>query len=417
MFRALYNLVLLIALILTLPKFLWDAIRHRKYRKSFLEKLGLKIPQFSLPSKGPRLWIHAVSVGEAKAVAPLVKKIQEHLPDIAIVFSATTETGLAEAKRSMPHLNHYFYLPLDFSWAIEELKKRIEPTLLILVESDFWYNLLSLSPHVILVNGKISEGSAARFRLLPFFARKLFEHIDVFCLQSKRYASRFESLGIPASKIVVTGNLKFDQPFPHINIERWKKDLAITPADRILTIGSTHDPEEEQLMEALQPLMNFFPTLKILLVPRHPERFSAVAAMLERKKIPFARFTDHIPKHERVILVDEMGVLSSCYQLSELAIVGGSFVSHVGGHNIFEPAALGVPVLFGPHMESQKDLVDIVLQGGAGKQVTLAEVPDTVLKMLSDPPKAMRQAGIKLAEEVHGATARTWQKIETFLTK
>lgn len=417
MFKFIYNLTLLLYTVVCFPKFLWEAVRHRKHRKSFLEKLGFKIPTFNLPADSIRIWVHSISMGETKAVAPLVEQIRKQMPQASIVISTTTETGLGEAKRSMPELNHYFYLPLDFSWTMKKLVQRIKPDLLILVESDFWYNLISHNKKVVLVNGKISETSQSRFKLFSFFSNRLFSQFDLFCLQSQRYARRFETLGIAPDKIVVTGNLKFDQPFPHIDIQRWKSDLGIQSQDKVITLGSTHDPEEEQLITALEPLFDRFSTLKILLVPRHPERFAAVAALLERKKIAFARFSDHLPKqgNERIILIDAMGVLSACYQLSNIAIVGGSYVSHVGGHNIFEPAALGVPVLFGPHMETQKDLVDIVIQGGAGRQVALSEITSTVEEMLTHPPLAMKQAGLKLAEEVHGATQRTWNSIQNFL--
>ena len=417
MLRLFYDLSLLIYTLVSLPKFIWEAIRYRKHRKSFLEKLGFKLPVFSLPHDGVRIWVHSISMGETKAVAPLVEQIRQQIPHASIVISTTTETGLAEAKRSMAELDHYFYLPLDFSWTIKILTRRIKPDLLILVESDFWYNLVSYNKKVVLVNGKISETSQKRFQFFSFFSRRLFSQFDLLCLQSQRYESRFLQLGVAPSKIVVTGNLKFDQPFPHLDIQRWKSDLGIHPQDRVITIGSTHDPEEDQLITALEPLFDQFLNLKILLVPRHPERFAAVAALLEKKKIHFAKFSDHLPKqgNERIILIDAMGILSACYQLSDIAIVGGSYVSHVGGHNIFEPAALGIPVLFGPHMETQRDLVDVVVHSGAGKQVPLSHLTSTVAEMLKNPPLEMKKAGLKLAEEVQGATGRTFKSIKNFL--
>lgn len=414
MFRCIYNIALLLVLLVALPKHLWDMIWKNKHRRSFLEKLGFKLPTFSLPEKGMRIWVHSISVGETKAVAPLVDQLKHEFPQASIVISTTSETGNAEARRSMPGLQHYFYLPIDFSWAIKRLASRIKPDLLILVESDFWYNLITYNKNAILVNGKLSEHSLKRFKWAPFFTKRLFGALKLFCLQSQRYARRFEALGIPPSKIVVTGNLKFDQPFPHIDKTRWKNDLGIAETDRVITLGSTHEGEEEMLLSVLEKI----PGLKILLVPRHPERFDSVAALLEKKGIPFARFSDHQPKarNEKVILIDAMGILSACYQLSNIALVGGSFVSHVGGHNIFEPAALGIPVLFGPYMESQKDLVEIVLSAGAGKQITLDQLAPTIEEMLHSSSTAMHEAGLKLASEVHGATQRTCDAIRPFLT-
>jgi 3-deoxy-D-manno-octulosonic-acid transferase len=405
MFRFVYNLALLLITLISLPKYLWEMIIKAKHRRSFLEKLGLKIPPISLPENGIRIWVHSISVGETKAVAPLVEKIRHQYPHASIVISTTSETGHAEAKRSMPGLDHYFYLPIDFSWAIKRLVKRIKPDLLILVESDFWYNLISYNQNVVLVNGKLSENSLARFKLVPFFTQRLFGHFKLLCVQSERYSRRFELLRVPKSKIVVTGNLKFDQPFPHIDKARWKKDLGIHEGEKVITLGSTHEPEEEMLLSVLEK----FPEWKILLVPRHPERFDSVAQLLERKGYAFARFSDHRPKlgTEKIILVDAMGILSACYQLSNLAIVGGSYVSHVGGHNIFEPAALGVPVLFGPHMESQKDLVELVINAGAGKQVPFDELEENLKELTNFPSTSMHEAGLRLASEVHGATLRT----------
>lgn len=406
MFRLIYDFALLLVTCLNLPKYLWEIVVKRKHRQSFLEKLGLQIPDIFLP-EGMKIWIHSISVGETKAVAPLIETLRHQYPQASLVISTTTETGYAEAKRSMPGLDHYFYLPLDFSWTMKKLTKRINPHLLVLVESDFWYNLITCNQNVVLVNGKLSKKSLSRFKLAPFFARRLFGHFKLLCVQSERYAHRFEQVGIPPSKIVVTGNLKFDQPFPHIDKARWKRDLGICEGDKVVTLGSTHEPEEEMLLSILEK----FPEFKILLVPRHPERFDAVAHLLERKGYSFARFSDHRPKNEKIILIDAMGVLGACYQISDIAIVGGSYVSHVGGHNIFEPAALGVPVFFGPHMESQKDLVEIVTSSGAGKQVPLIEL-EAALQTI---PPSMHQAGLLLASEVHGATLRTFEAIRLFL--
>lgn len=421
MFRVWYNLALLLFVIVSLPKWIWEAIRYRKHHHSFLEKIGLKLPTFNFESKGPIIWVHSISVGETKAVGPLIKRIQENMPYASVVVSVVTETGKAEAKRSIPNADQYFYLPLDFSWNIRRLMKRIRPDILILVESDFWFNLIDLAPHVALVNGDISEKSFSRFSKVPFFAKRLFRKIDLLCVQSRRFAERFERLGADPSRIVVTGNLKFDQPFPPIDQERWMQDLGVQPEDRVVTIGSTHEPEEEQLLQVLLPLKHKFPTLKILIVPRHPERFNTVAIFLDKKGIKFRQFSRHSSTavDERVVLVDAMGILSVCYRLSEIAIVGGSFVAHVGGHNIFEPAALGVPVLFGPHMHGQRDLVELVCPQGnkvaAGRQVTLEQLPHAVDEILSSTSRAMHEAGLELADEVHGSTTRAWQALEKLL--
>jgi len=419
MLKLVYNIVLMLIGILALPKLLWDWFVHRKYRKSLLERLGLKAPQLDSKDKGPRIWIHAVSMGETRAVAPLVKKIRQEFPDAAVYFSSTTETGQEEGKRSFPGLEGYLYLPLDFSWTVSRLVKQMRPDLLILCESDFWYNLLDAVPNVVLVNGKISERSFNRFKRFSFFAKRLFDCIDLLCLQSGRYAERFQALGVDPKKIVVTGNLKFDQQTLKIDRDKWKTDLGLSLSDIVLTLGSTHAPEEEELLDALEHLCHDFPNLKIVVVPRHPERFDAVAGIFEKRGISFARYSQisSAKGTERILLMDAMGLLTRCYQVSDLAVVAGSFGSLVGGHNIFEPAALGVPVLFGPHMESQKDLVEIIVSAGAGKQVELPNIAKTVLEILRSPQIAMKmkEAGLGLAKEVFGATDRTWERVKPLI--
>jgi len=416
MIKFLYNFVFLIVFLLTLPKLIWDFVIRGKYRRSFKEKLGWKIPHFPVPVNSFKIWIHAVSMGETKAVIPLIRLIREQMPQAVIYFSSTTETGHDEVKQTIPDLNGYFFLPIDFLWSIKKINRKLNPDLLLLVESEFWYNLIHTVKNVILINGKISERSFMSFKKFPFFARRLFSGFKLLCIQSQLYAARFVSLGVDASKIVVTGNLKFDQPVQVIDTEKWKQELGINPQDRVITVGSTHTPEEEMIVAVIEQMTQDYPTLKILLVPRHPERFKVISDMLIRKGISFARFSDHKPKSgtERIILIDAMGVLNPCYRVSELAIVGGSFASHLEGHNIFEPAALGVPVLFGPYMSSQKDLVETVVSACAGQQIFIEELPKILHQYLQHPPLHMRQAGLQMAREVYGATQRTWNAIASF---
>lgn len=391
--KYLYNALLFLYTVLMLPKWLWEMVRHKKHRKSFFNKFG-----FNLPQSEPCLWVHSVSVGETKAVAPLITKIQKESPGLPIVLSTTTETGLAEAKRSMPNLSAYFYLPLDFSWIVARLVRRLKPKLLILVESDFWYNLIQAVPTVV-VNGKISETSLRRHLLFPAFSKPLFSTLAHLCIQNRYYADHFQALGVSSEKITITGNLKFDQPISQIDRAFWQQKLGLAETDRVITLASTHHPEEEQILSVLTPLLEHFPTLKIVLAPRHPERFVAVALLVQK-------FGPH------VILVDTMGLLPTCFQLSELAIVGGSFCTHVGGHNIFEPILCGTPVLFGPYMETQQDLVRLVLQAKAGCQVELSGLARVVQTLLSSSTKELKNGGSLLAEESRGAVEKSYKIVK-----
>ncbi len=422
MLKLFYNAALLVYAILMLPKWLWQWSVQGKYRTSLSARLGFKLPKIALKPHQKLFWIHAVSMGETRASIPLFRQIRSHYPDAAIVISSTTETGHMEARRSMPEAAAHFFLPLDFSWSVSLILKHLPLTALILVESDFWYNLLYLAKQsgarIFLVNGKISERSARRFQKIPFFTRRLFANFDQMCVQSERYQQRFLELGIPPEKLHVTGNLKFDttpKKLGSVALQHFKDELGIQPTDRLAVIGSTHEPEEHWLLSALDQVWQKIPELKVLIVPRHPERFDSVATQLKQRGIATLRYSQRAQKKgdERIVLIDTMGLLNSCYQLAEVAIVAGSFVSHVGGHNIFEPVLYHVPVLFGPHMHTQLDLVDLVLQGQAGRQVTLEQLPNAVLELLNNPLKHKQavQAAVTLSHAVQGSAMRTFQHL------
>jgi 3-deoxy-D-manno-octulosonic-acid transferase len=416
MFNLLYNFFLLLFALAMLPKLLWQS----KYRRSLKERLGLALPTFTSTRGQEVIWLHAVSMGETRAIIPLYRKIRKAFPESAVVISTTTETGQAEAKRSMPDANAHFLLPLDFSWTIRRFMTCLKPARLILCESDFWYNLLTIAHkrgvRIDLVNGKVSERSCRRFRKIPFFTRRLFANFDHLCVQSQRYRDRFLSMGISKEKIFVTGNLKFDSPTKKMDPaerEAFLQTLGITPADRILIIGSTHAPEEELILSALSQVWKQIPNLKAILVPRHPERFDEVAALIQQKKIDYRRFSQPKSTNERLILVDAMGKLNQCYQIADIALVAGSFTSHVGGHNIIEPIVFDVPVLFGPYMHSQPDLEELVLTAKAGRQITIEQLPETLLELLENPKQhlAYVHACHSLAESIQGATDRTFSHL------
>ncbi|HEY5259033.1 MAG TPA: glycosyltransferase N-terminal domain-containing protein, partial [Rhabdochlamydiaceae bacterium] len=320
----------LLLILFGIPWLLWQYAFRGKYRSSLKERLGLVLP----PAFSKKvIWIHTVSMGETRAAATLYQALRKAYPDTPFVVSTTTETGQAEAKRSLPNADAYFYLPIDISWVVAKLVRRLQPSVLILVEGDIWPNLLKAvkkqGVKLFLVNGKISEKSTKRFGYFPNFTKRLFSLFDILCVQTKTYKDRFVQIGAPAEKSFVTGNLKYDAKFPELTtsaLADWKRALKIEPQDRVITLGSTHDPEEEQLTKALADI----PNLKILLVPRHPERFEALA---KRYPATYSK-REQLTGEERIILIDAMGVLPTCYQLSELAIVGGSFVDHIGGHNI-----------------------------------------------------------------------------------
>jgi 3-deoxy-D-manno-octulosonic-acid transferase len=420
MFSFFYNFSLILMMIILLPKLLWQWCVHGKYRESVKARLGISLPVFT-PKKGQDvIWIHAVSMGETRAIIPLFRKMRLDYPESAILISTTTETGHAEAKRSMPEANAHFFLPLDFSWIIRRILNQLQPTHLILCESDFWYHLLKIAKEkgvrINLINGKVSDRSCQRFRKYHFFTRKLFTHFDVLYVQSERFRDRFISMGISAEKIFVTGNLKFDSPIKKMGIvecEAFKESFNIISSDRTLVLGSTHAPEEELILSALTFVWKKIPELKVILVPRHPERFNEVAHLIQEKEIVFRRLSEKKKGNERLILVDAMGKLNQCYQIADIAFVGGSYTKHVGGHNIFEPVVFGVPVFFGPYMHNQPDLEEIILTSGAGKQVKIEQLADALIEILKniDIHRRYVDACHHLAKSVQGATERTFMHL------
>lgn len=418
-----YELILWVLAIIALPKIVWNYCFKGKYQESLPKRLGISFPTV-IKGERPLIWIHAVSVGEVKAIASLAKQLKQQPDNPMIVISSITETGHAEAKRCLPEADHHFYLPFDLYGIIAPILKQVQPTKIILCETDFWYNFLRLAKRqgaeICVVNGKISERSMKRFKRFSFFSRPLFSLVDHFCLQSPLYAERFATLGIPKNKMVVTGNLKFDSQPSAMSAEEkaaFKADLGIDEEDKVIVVGSTHDPEEKQLLEAMRTLWQHEPTLKVMIVPRHPERFKTVETLIKTLAIPYQRYSErHLIQttpQASIILLDAMGLLGKCYQIATIAIVAGSFTKLVGGHNILEPLWFGIPMVYGPHMHGQPDLVEAVSMHAAGVQMTVDELGGGLLRLLQDPAEAdkLRKGAAQLIAAMQGATARTLEVV------
>lgn len=391
------NLILLLYLLIIAPKILWDRIIRGKRHPGFFQRLGFFLPK----PTGPVLWIHAVSVGEVKAIQPLFQELRKNRGFILV--TTTSATGQAEAKRSLSEADAFAYLPLDFSWVVQRWVKWFNPQLFLLVESDFWMQLLSAlkknKTPILLVSGKMSARSARRFQYISSFAKTLFSHFDHLCVQNEEHAARFAPFLSDLTRLHITGNLKLDlQPQP-------TEPLSISQPT--ITLSCTHAPEEELLLDALQGAPYF-----LILAPRHPERFEEVAQLLRRKNIEFSRWSE-ADRKGNVLLVDAMGRLSHCYAHSRLAIVAGSYIPHIGGHNVLEPCLYGTPVFFGPHTSGQTEFANRALSSGAGLCVPLAQLRETIDQFFSQPTqeKAMRDAAKTVLEKSRGATSRTLEII------
>lgn len=421
--RGLYNVCQIVLLLLYLPKYLWGRFVLKKYKRSFLYRLCIKktsIPQLNPPV----IWIHAVSLGEAKAVIAFVQEAQKNYPHASIVVSSITETGFDEVAKSMPFITTHFFLPFDFSWMIRPLVATIKPHLVVFVEGDLWPNFLEAvkeyGAQTLLINGKISERSLKRYLLFKNYAYDVFSKLDHCCLQNTCYQQCFQRLNVPMQKLSITGNIKFDIPRPKLSPQElitFKTSLGLSAQCRIITIGSTHPGEEELLLKVLKPLLEQDPDLKILLAPRHPERFRQVEQLLAQH-VPYATWSSSARSKidAKVILIDTLGMLMECYQIAVLAIVGGSFVD-IGGHNLLEPAEYGVAVLFGPYIYKQREFAHLALQEGIGFQVSLEALSQKVTEILYNTSlkTTIASKAKTLLERSKGASLKSWVQAQQLL--
>lgn len=375
---------------------------------------------------GPLIWLHAVSLGEAKAATGLINRLQMHYPSARLVLTASTKTGGAVLQRMCKGCSNMLalYLPLDLPRYVRPLVSALRPNLVLFVEGDIWLHFLqqvcSFDAFVAVVSAKISTRSYRRLVQFRWCLATYWSCIDLVCAQSDRQMLRVENLGFPKAKLSVGGNIKLDNDPPPVDIEfssALRSQMKCTGSDFIVVIASTHANEERFILQACQPMLKLFPQLHLLIAPRHPERFDSVAELLETFG-PITRWSkraQNTSRDVRIHLVDQLGHLIDCYRLGRFAIVGGSFVEGIGGHNIFEPMQVGTPPLFGPFMESQRELFDLAIERGAGLMVTPDALSNAMHRLLTTDQALLRlQLGCKRAcSEAHGALDRTWESLRT----
>ncbi|MBI4962077.1 MAG: 3-deoxy-D-manno-octulosonic acid transferase [Desulfomonile tiedjei] len=411
--RFLYNVFLhtLVAPFLAayyLPKI---ALRS-KYRRSLSGKLG-RLPESFVPETlaRPRIWFHAVSVGEVVALSPLVAAVKELTPSASVIVSTGTETGQDQAAEMIPEADGLIYLPLDFPAFVDPVVQRIQPDLFVLMETELWPNLIhslkKTGAKVALANGRISDRSFPRYKRLRALFSPVLEQIDLFLMSSDSDARRISEMAAPASRIQITGNTKFDAALTEIPVEaeeRIRDMFSLAPNAKVFVAGSTHPGEHEMVLDAYLSLREEFPDLVLILVPRHIERTpSIIAAMKDRNMAaPFLRSSvdqGTRRRDEPVIIVDCTGELFQVFSVASLVFMGGSLVPK-GGQNILEPAAWGKVVMFGPSMEDFRDARDILVRAGAGREVAgTSDLVKKATEVLSNPQEAER-LGKKGREEI-----------------
>lgn len=423
----LYSLALGLATLLSLPYWLYQALRHGKYRRGFTERMGV-VPARVRAADTPEtrtIWIHAVSVGEVLAIAGLVGQMRRAFPQIRIVVSTTTDTGQDLARQRFGEAN-VFYFPMDFAFAIRPYLRAFQPELVILAETEFWPNFLRLvhssGSRIAVVNGRISDRSWPRYQRFRRALQKMLAHIDLFLAQTRQDSERLESIGADPTRIHVTGNLKFDVMLPAAPpiIETLRQELAKEGAGPILVCGSTVEDEEPPLLKAFENLLVSHPRAVMILAPRHPERFEKVAELIRQMDISLHRRSQWHgePLAGGVFLVDTIGELAALYALADLAFVGGSLVPR-GGHNIIEPAQHGIAIVTGTHTENFRDIVTLFQRHDAVRTVVVSELPITLMHLLETEGER-RALGRRAKETIlsqMGATSRTLDAIKALLEK
>ncbi|MBV8050915.1 MAG: 3-deoxy-D-manno-octulosonic acid transferase, partial [Acidobacteriaceae bacterium] len=371
----------------------------------------------------PHIWVHAVSVGEVRAVSEFVSKLESLFPEHRVVVSTTTGTGQKLAQKTFGR-EKVFYFPLDFAFAIRPYLRALRPELVVLAETEFWPNFLRLAhasgARVAVVNARISDRSWPRYLRFGFLYQRVLRDIDLFMSQTEEDAKRLREIGAPADRVLVSGNLKFDVPTPPAPpvVASLRMSFQECGAGPVIVCGSTVDEEEPILLRAFENVLASYPRAVMILAPRHPERFSAVAELLEKLGIRYWRRSlwSGDPIAGGVLLIDSIGELAALYSLADVAFVGGSLVPR-GGHNIIEPAQYGVAVLVGPHNENFRDIIRVFQSRRAVRVVNPVELPLVLMELISNA--AEREAlGRRAAETLHsqtGASERTAEALKSLL--
>lgn len=427
----LFNLAYLLAILLAFPWLLYSALRHGKYRQGWPEKLLGRVPRRI--SSRRCVWLHAVSVGEVNLLQTVLGRIEQEYADWDVVITTTTATGYALAKKRYAPRSVY-YAPLDFSWAVKRFLDRIRPDVLLLAELELWPNLLRAARRrgvrVAVINGRLSEKSFRGYSRLKWLLRPTFASLDLVAAQNDEYAERFRALGACLDRVHVTGSLKFDgaqRTRANPATQRLARLAGIEPGDVVFLAGSTQSPEESLALDAFESLADAYPQLKLILVPRHPERFAEVSELLDRRGVVWQRrsalqeCTHHAPRDDNphaereeytrtsILLVDAVGELGAWWGTATIGFVGGSLGKR-GGQNMIEPAAYGVAVSFGPNTWNFRDIVSQLRSEQAAEVVADGEeLRQFVARCLGDPAyaQAMGRRAAQVVASQQGATART----------
>lgn len=426
--RIILDLMYLLAAITYSPVIIYRAIRYKRYRAGWGQRFG-KISRRS-PNK-KCIWLHAVSVGEVNAAKTIIEQLENKFGDFEIVISTTTDTGFARATTLFSKNHKVFYFPFDFYLIIKRAFRNIQPDICLLMELEIWPNFVQIAKQsnipVIVVNGRMSDKSFPRYQKIKPLVKKMFGKISLTLAQTEQYAQRFKELGCPDEKVIVTGSLKYDTA--QITDKVQGSDAVAAQlnigSERLWVTGATGNDEEKILLDVYQKLKqdDRFADLRLVIVPRKPERFDEVAQLIERMDFPLIRYSriknntaPPLTNNQAIILGDTMGDLRKFYSLATVIFVGRSLVP-MGGSDMVEAAALGKCTVFGPHAFNFKQTVDaLVADSGAIMVTDQEELLQTMQQCLTDSDFAQTVAnnGQEVIRKNQGATKNTIDQIARF---
>lgn len=417
-----YSVFLFVVLLIYAPFYIRRMKRGSSYRPDLAKRIGFFLP---VPrcKRGPRILIHSVSVGETRAVIPVIRELKARCPECEIYLTTTTGTGQRAAEQIGKHLDRVLYFPLDFGFVCAAFLRRIAPDCICLTETELWPNFVRAASRyripLILINGRISDGSLRNYRYVKPFVRDILMRFRILCMQSHPDAESILSLGAEPSQVKVTGNIKFD--LGHLSIDdavssALRKRLGLHEGQPVIVAGSTHPGEEARIIDAHKMLLSEYPDLVLILAPRHVERSEAIAKMIKEagmKSIFWSRLSenDRIGR-EDILQIDVIGLLARIYSLATIVIIGGSFIPH-GGQNPLEPAFFEKPILFGPHMENFRSISSMLTDREGAIMIRDGNILPILSLLLSDKGRRERmgRAAKGVVRANQGSAGRTCDEI------
>ena len=416
----LYTVLLYLVIPFVILHLTWRGFRNRGYWKRWGERFGF----FPEPSLRNPIWLHAVSVGEILAAAPLVRALLDRYPERSLVVTTTTPTGSERVRALFGERVFHVYVPYDLPGAVRRFLNHVRPEISVVMETELWPNLFRTCSRrgipLIVANARLSDKSLRGFQHVRTLLRQMLRRIDLIAARGPKDAERFMALGAAADRTRVVGNIKFDTELPTVVQGEARKLRQQWGQTRpVWVAGSTHEDEEAQALECHAAIRRRHPGALLILVPRHPERFDRVARLCEARDFDTVRRSSgrDCSSETSVLLGDTMGELLLFYAASDVAFVGGSLVP-VGGHNMLEPVSLGVPVVVGPHLHNFEELSEALFEvDGARRVRDRQELESAVSELLSDVGvrEAMAENGSRLIEANRGASQRLLDVIDEML--